>query len=261
MTTRPRPRTAIVTGAARGIGRAVGRTLLQDGWRVLLTDVVDEVDEAVADLDLQDEQVVTVVGDVTLGETQAEIVARAKRHLGDIGALVNVAGVGGPDKSAVDLTVDEFRRVLEVNLVASFALAGAAARSMIAASTQGRIVNMGSLFAQQAVSDGSAYCASKGGVTLLSQALALELGPHGITVNTIAPGYILTDMHIQEIELRAARSGRSYDEERIAMADSVPLRRHGTPQDVADCVSWLLSDQSSYVSGQTVSVNGGVFLT
>jgi NAD(P)-dependent dehydrogenase (short-subunit alcohol dehydrogenase family) len=257
----PRPGTAIVTGAARGIGRAVSRTLLQDGWRVLLADVSADVDDAVADLSLHDDQAITVVGDVTLEETRAEILARAGQRLGDIDALVNVAGVGGPDKAAVDMTVDEFRQVLEVNLVAAFALARATAKSMIAAGNGGRIVNMGSLFGQQAVPDGSAYCASKGGVTLLSQALARELGPHAITVNTVAPGYILTDMHAREIELRAARSGRSYEQERAALAESVPLRRHGTPQDVADCVTWLLGEQASYVTGQTLSVNGGIFLT
>jgi NAD(P)-dependent dehydrogenase (short-subunit alcohol dehydrogenase family) len=254
-------RTAIVTGAARGIGRAVSRSLLQEGWRVLLSDVSAEVEDAVADLALHDGQAITVVGDVALAETREELLSQAEQRLGGVTALVNNAGVGGPDKAALGLTVAEFRQVLEVNLLASFDLARGAAQAMIAAGTDGRIVNMGSVYGQQAVPEGAAYCVSKGGVTLLSQALAVELGPHGITVNTVAPGYILTDMHVREIELRARRSGRSYDQERAALAESVPLRRHGTPQNVADCVTWLLSEKASYITGQTVSVNGGILLS
>jgi NAD(P)-dependent dehydrogenase (short-subunit alcohol dehydrogenase family) len=132
---------------------------------------------------------------------------------------------------------------------------------MIAQGTGGAIVNVGSLFGQQGVAHGAAYCASKGGVTLLTHSLAAELAPHGIRVNSVAPGHMATEMHFDELRERAARGGTSFEEEREAARDAVPLGRHGTGEDVAGAVAWLASDDAAYVTGQTIAVNGGLLLS
>lgn len=261
-------RVAVVTGAAGEIGLETARQLCRDGWAVVLTDRRDQVptlarEVAAEAADSGHERPVDcvgVAGDVTDPALADQVFAAAAR-LGSLRALVNNAGDGGPDKAALDVSVGEFRQVLEVNLVAPFALATRAAGVMVAHGHGGRIVNMGSVFGQQAVLDGVAYCSSKGGLGLLTQALALEWGPHGITVNTVAPGYILTDMHREEIASRARRSGRSEAEEQAALAASVPVRRHGVPADIAEVVRWLLSPAASYVTGQTIPVNGGILLS
>ena len=239
---------ALVTGGARGLGAAVAARIVRDGGRVAVIDVTagDGVDFA---------------GDVSDEEFVAGAVPAAAERLGGLDLLVNNAGVGGSEADAVDTPAAVFRRVLEVNLVGSFLVARAAAAVMIAQGTGGSIVNFGSTFGQQGVAGGSAYCASKGGVALFTHSLALELAPYGIRVNTIAPGNMATEMHWDYLRKLAARSGTTLDEEVERVCASVPLGRHGTGEDIAGAVVWLASEDASYVTGQTIGVNGGVLLT
>jgi NAD(P)-dependent dehydrogenase (short-subunit alcohol dehydrogenase family) len=239
---------ALVTGGARGLGAAVAARIVRDGGRVAVIDVTagDGVDFA---------------GDVSDEEFVARAVPAAAERLGGLDLLVNNAGVGGSEADAVDTPAAVFRRVLEVNLVGSFLVARAAAAVMIAQGTGGLIVNFGSIFGQQGVAGGSAYCASKGGVALLTHSLALELAPHGIRVNTIAPGNMATEMHWDHLRKLAARSGTTREEEVERVRASVPHGRHGTGEDIAGAVVWLASADASYVTGQTIGVNGGVLLT
>lgn len=246
-------RVALVTGAGRGLGRAIADRLLADGWSVAAADLEPA--------DLGSEHGIGCAVDVSSQKDVEAYVACAVERFGRIDAVVNNAGIGGPTDPVVETDPAEFMRVLAVNLLGPFLVARAAAPVMIAAGAGGRIVNIGSLFGQQAVADGAAYCSSKGGLVLLTQSLALELARYGITVNTVAPGNMWTAMHEAEIELRAAQSGRSFDDEREQVRRSVPLGRHGTGDDIAGAVSWLLGEDARYVTGQTVSVNGGVFLT
>ena len=239
---------ALVTGGARGLGAAVAERVRRDGGRAAVLDVTPA-------------EAVDFVGDVADAEFVEGAVAGAVERLGGLDLVVNAAGIGGATTDAVDTDPAAFRRVLDVNLVGSFLVARAAARALVAQGTGGAIVNFGSIFGQQGVPGGAAYCASKGGVALLTHSLALELAPHGIRVNTVAPGHMATEMHWEEIRSRAARSGASFDEEREAVRASVPLGRHGTGEDVAGAIVWLASDDAAYVTGQTVGVNGGVFLT
>jgi len=239
---------ALVTGGARGLGAAVAARIVRDGGRAAVIDVV-----AGAGVDF--------AGDVSDDEFVAGAVPAAAERLGGLDLLVNNAGVGGPEADAVDTPAAVFRRVLEVNLVGSFLVARAAAAVMIAQGTGGSIVNLSSIFGQQGVAGGSAYCASKGGVTLLTHSLALELAPHGIRVNTIAPGNMATEMHWGYLRTLAARSGTTLEEEIERVRASVPLGRHGTGEDIAGAVVWLASEDASYVTGQTIGVNGGVLLT
>jgi NAD(P)-dependent dehydrogenase (short-subunit alcohol dehydrogenase family) len=117
------------------------------------------------------------------------------------------------------------------------------------------------MFGQRGVPFGASYCASKGGVALLTQSLALELAPHGVRVNTVAPGNMATDMHFDELRARADRNGSSFDDEVAAARAEVPLGRHGTADDVAGAIAWLASGDADYVTGQTIAVNGGMLLT
>ncbi len=238
---------AIVTGAARGLGAGVAARLRRDGGAVAGIDVLAAEDGLVADV---------------ADEAQAEAAfATAVERLGGLDLLVNCAGIGGPGAPVAETAVAAFRRTLDVNLVGAFVLARAAARTLIAQGDGGAIVNVGSMFGQRGVPFGASYCASKGGLALLTQSLALELAPYGVRVNTVAPGNMATDMHFDELRARADRNGSTFDLEVDAARAEVPLGRHGTPDDVAGAVAWLASGDADYVTGQTIAVNGGVLLT
>ncbi|MHB1929616.1 MAG: SDR family NAD(P)-dependent oxidoreductase, partial [Acidimicrobiales bacterium] len=192
------------------------------------------------------------------GQARAAV-ERASSSLGGLELLVNVAGIGGPSTIAVDTALAEFQHVLDVNLVGTFLMSSAAGRLMIDGGQGGSIINIGSLFGQQGVARAAGYGASKAGVTLLTQTMAVELAPYGIRVNAIAPGHMATEMHWEELRSRALVSGRSFEDEREAVRSQIPLGRHGTGEDVAGAVAWLASADASYVTGQTIGVNGGVF--
>ena len=249
-------RVALVTGAGNGLGASITARLLADGWSVTAADI-----DATALGVYGDARTLTRVTDVADAAAVGELVDETVAHFGRLDAVVNNAGIGGPARPVVELAPEDFERVLRVNLIGPFLLVRAAAPTMIAAGRGGRIVNLGSLFGQQGVAGGAAYCASKGGVTSLTQSMALELAPYDITVNTVAPGNMWTRMHAEEVAFRASQSGRPVEEEREAVRRAIPLGRHGTGEDIAGAVSWLLSADASYVTGQTVSVNGGVYLT
>jgi NAD(P)-dependent dehydrogenase (short-subunit alcohol dehydrogenase family) len=254
---------AIVTGAARGLGAAIAGRLLGSGASVALIDVAPAVTGTAARLagGHRHATALGLVADVSDEAACGEAVARAIEELGGLDVLVNNAGIGGPATAVADTKLAEFRRVIEVNLTGTFLASRTCARAMIAQATGGAIISLGSVFGQQGVSNGAAYCASKAGVALLTHSLALELAPHRIRVNTIAPGHMATDMHRAELRSRAASQGTTFDEQMTKARESVPLRRHGTGDDVAGAVMWLASADAAYVTGQTIGVNGGVWLS
>jgi NAD(P)-dependent dehydrogenase (short-subunit alcohol dehydrogenase family) len=243
-------RTAIVTGAAGGLGGAVAERLAADGWQLALVDVAEPPALGLA-----------LTGSVADEAFAERAVAATVERFDGLDLLVNAAGIGGEDFPVVELPLAELRRVLEVNAVGSFLFARAAARAMIAGGRGGGIVNFGSIFGQQGVPGGAAYCMSKGAVTLLTQSLSLELAAHGIRVNTVSPGNMATEMHWDHVRRLAAERGTSFAAQRDAVAASVPLGRHGTGADIAGAVAWLASADAAYVTGQTIGVNGGVLLT
>jgi NAD(P)-dependent dehydrogenase (short-subunit alcohol dehydrogenase family) len=257
----------VVTGAARGLGEGVAARLAADGASVALIDVSADVTATarrIGDGSASGPlagRVVGIVADVADEQACEAAIAQAADVLGGIDALINNAGIGGPDTDVVNTSFDDFWRVLQVNLGSAFLGSRAAARIMIGQGTGGAIVNLGSIFGQQGVAGGAGYCASKGAITLLTHTLALELAPHGIRVNTIAPGNMATEMHWEELRSRAAASGTTFDEQVSMTANGVPLGRHGTGADIAGAVTWLLSPDSAYVTGQTIGVNGGVWLS
>ena len=262
-------RVAVVTGAGKGLGAAISDRLVQEGWSVVATDVDEAVRARDGRVTVPDGCVpdkpagmrVSHLADVSAPQAVGELIDATMEQFGRLDAVVNNAGIGGPTNPVTHLSPSDFMRVIEVNLLGPFLVARAAAPAIEAGHRGGRIVNIGSLFGQQAVAGGAAYCASKAGLAALTQTLALELAPHDITVNTVAPGNMWTAMHASEVAHRASLTGRSLDEEREALRRTIPLGRHGTGEDVAGAVSWLLGDDAAYVTGQTISVNGGVHLT
>jgi NAD(P)-dependent dehydrogenase (short-subunit alcohol dehydrogenase family) len=253
---------SVVTGAARGLGEGVASRLVADGGRVALLDVDEAVIATAERLQASNPDALAfavrcdVSDEANVAATMRELVSR----LGGIDLLVNDAGIGGPMSSVIDTPLEEFRRVIDVNLIGTFLMSRACARVM-ADGGGGCIVNIGSILGQQGSANGAAYSASKGAVALFTQSLALEVAASGIRVNTIAPGNMLTRMHLDDLRVRATERGVTLDDQVEAVRATVPLGRHGTGGDIAGAVVWLASDDASYVTGQTIGVNGGVLLT
>jgi NAD(P)-dependent dehydrogenase (short-subunit alcohol dehydrogenase family) len=227
-------RSALVTGAASGIGRATVEALVRDGVRVLAFDRQEVAAPA---------GVVTVQGDVSDEGSVAAAVARAVAEFGGIDIAVHCAGVVS-ETAIADLERPEWDRQLEVNLTGSY-LVSQAVLPYLTKSDAGRLVLFSSIAARVGgVNSGAAYVASKGGVGALGKWLARRYGPEGVTVNMIAPGPVDSPM----------THGRDYAPE------SYPVPRMGTPAELAAAVLFLVSDAAAWITGHTLDVNGGIFM-
>jgi NAD(P)-dependent dehydrogenase (short-subunit alcohol dehydrogenase family) len=250
-----------VTGAAAGLGEGIAGRLAADGWAVALIDVnpgVTATAERLAiELDLPGDRLLAIVADVSDAVAVDDAAAAVLEAFGGLELAVANAGIGGPSDTVADLDEADWDRVMAVNLRGAFLTCRAAARIMRAAGA-GSIVTIASLFGRDPVPRGAAYCASKAGVEALTRSLALELAPHGIRANVISPGNMATEMHWEELRYRMAVSGRTYEEELDAARRDVPLGRHGTGADIGAAVAFLASDDASYITGHTLSVNGGI---
>lgn len=237
----------VVTGAAQGIGRAIAASLAASGRRVWCLDVDAAVlDRTVRDLRAAGADALALpcdVGDpVAIRDAWAGIDADGS----PVTALVNNAGIFLRD-AALDVTPEDWQRVLSVNLTGGFLMAQETARRLIAGGRQGVIVSVASGQAYRPAPRGVAYAASKAGLVNLGRALAAEWGPLGVRVNTVVPG--LTDT----AQPRAAKSDADF----LAAAETTPLRRLSTPADIAAMVAFLLSDEAASITGQAFAVNGG----
>lgn len=243
--------TAIVTGGASGIGLGISERLGRDGAKVSVFDLDLEQAELAAQgiRDAGGEAIACRV-DVSDRTQVDEAVARTRQDLGPVLVLVNSAGKDGFDPF-MEITTEQWERIIAVNLTGTFHCTQAVLPDMLEAKW-GRIVNISSSSAQTGAVHMSHYSASKGGVIALTKTLALELGPVGITVNTIPPGAIDTPM-----SRRAADAGRFGGGTLDDVARHLPVRRIGIPEDIAAACAYLVSDEAGYVTGQIIGVNGG----
>ena len=240
---------AVVTGAASGMGLAIARRLASAGNRVALLDLDgDGVAQAAAEIGAD---AIAAKVDVTDRGGVDEAIARARAELGPVEILVTSAGLD-EFRAFTEITPDAWDRMLAVNLTGTFNCIQAALPDMLAG-RWGRIVTISSSSAQSGTARMAHYVASKGGVIGLTKALAVELAPQGITVNTIPPGFIDTPM--------ARRAEARGDLPSIdAVAARTPVRRAGTPEDIAAACAFLCSDDAGYITGQAINVNGGWYL-
>ena len=237
-------RTALVTGASRGIGKSIAERLVDDGFFVVGTSTTDSgVENIEGWLGDRGIGLMMRVEDRALVEASVQ---RISERCGDVSVLINNAGITH-DSLLVRMKDDEWSDVIETNLAGTFRLCKSVLRSMIKA-RWGRIVNVSSVVARMGNPGQTNYAASKAGIEGFTRALAQEVGSRGITVNCVAPGFIDTDM--------TAMLG---DTQVDNLAATIPLGRIGSPQDVASAVSFLVSEDASYITGETLHVNGGLY--
>jgi NAD(P)-dependent dehydrogenase (short-subunit alcohol dehydrogenase family) len=246
----------VVTGAASGIGAAVAAELVSRGHRVVVTDIDGEA----AARHARTIQSVHWQLDVTDDPQVSATVAGLEEQVGVIGAWVNNAGVSSMTRF-LEVPPDQLDRTLAVNLRSVFVCGQAAARAMVGSGTRGRIVNVASMAGKQGrVPFLSDYVASKFGVVGLTQAMAYELAPHGISVNSVCPGYVRTPMQERELAWEAALRGTTPQAVREQWIADTPMGRLEEPTDVAGAVAFLLSDDAAFITGEALAVNGGAFM-
>lgn len=238
---------ALITGASRGIGRAIAERLAGPDAKLVLVyrSRTDEAEAAAAACRERGAEVVLHQADVSDPEAANAAVQACLDHFGGIEVLVNNAGVTA-DGLALTMSDDDWHRVIRTNLDAVFYLARAAARPMLR-KRNGRIINLSSISARRPNRGQINYAASKGGIEAFTRALAVELAPKGITVNAVAPGIIDTEM-----------SARIRDAADAELKKMIPMRRYGTPAEIAGLVAFLAGPDATYITGQTIGVDGGL---
>jgi glucose 1-dehydrogenase len=239
---------ALITGAAQGLGLACAERLHAEGAKVVMVDV--EADLVRQQAERLGERATWVEADLSeFARSQAdEIVAEAVNRFGSLDILINNAGIIHLAEF-VDFPEDAFDRVQRVNLKAPFLIGQSAARQMIAQGRGGAIINMSSINAILAIPNSVAYAVSKGGIKQLTAVMAVALIPHGIRVNAIGPGTILTDMVKSSVMANEAQ--------RETILSRTPQGRCGEPSEVASVASFLASEDASYIIGQTIYPDGG----
>ncbi|MGP8009381.1 MAG: 3-oxoacyl-ACP reductase FabG [Acidimicrobiales bacterium] len=246
-----RPRTAIVTGSARGIGAAIAKRLSGDGFAVAILDLDQDACNVVAEeIKAAGGDALGVSADVADEQSVEQAVAHVAEALGGPTVLVNNAGITR-DNLLFKMTADEWDAVMNVHLRGSFLMSRATQKYMTAAKW-GRIVNLSSTSALGNRGQAN-YSAAKAGLQGFTKTLAIELGKFGVTVNAIAPGFIETEMTANT----AARMGISFDDFKTMAAKQIPVARVGQPEDIAATVSFFVREESSFVNGQVIYVAGG----
>jgi gluconate 5-dehydrogenase len=239
---------AVVTGASRGLGQYFGRALARAGANLVITSRdTDSLKQFQTEIEELGRKALPLLLDVADQETIEAMVAAAEAHYGKIDILVNNAGCN-VRKPALDITWDDWNLVLDTNLRGTFFVAQAVARRMVPRK-YGRIINIGSVTSVFGYAGLAPYTASRGGVKQLTMSLADDWGPHGITVNCLAPGWFKTSQNAVMYE----------DKEWVSyLCERIPLKRPGQPKDLEGAVVFLASDASAYITGQTLLVDGGI---
>lgn len=266
---------AVVTGAGRagGLGAAIAMRLAVGGCRVVLSDVGAEIGGALlpgmtgSHAEMQELaelirartgcDIDTFACDVRQQPRVEALASFACERFGALDIWVNNAGIGYLMGPLLDVTAETWHTVLEVNLSGCFYGIQAAARRMVAAGRGGRIVNIASQAAKSGFPHASAYCASKHGLVGLVRSAAIELGPHGITVNNVCPNHVTTGLGAWQNEYFSAQQGLSAEEYLARMRQRIPLGRPGVPEDTANAVAFLCSPEAAYITAESMNVSGG----
>lgn len=268
-------RTAVVTGAGRhgGLGQGIAATLVRAGANVVVSDLghvdgerfpehgvgtTDELGQVASELRaLGGGEIETAVCDVREESQMRALVARAVERFGSIDIQVNNAGVGYLMSPVQEIDETDWDTVLDVNLKGTFLGTKHAAREMIAQGHGGRIINISSQGGKSGFPHASAYVSSKHGIVGLTRAAAIDLGPHGITVNAVCPNHVTTGLGAWQNEYFSAVLGQSEEDYLAAMRGRIPLGRNGTPEDIAQACLFLASPLADYITGEAMNVSGG----
>lgn len=239
---------SIVTGASQGIGEAIAHELGLAGSTVVLVDIQKEkLEEVAGRFAAEGIKSLPLVADVTNGQQVEGVVESVKKDLGRIDHLINNAGITR-DSLLLRMKEEDWDLVLAVNLKGAFNFCRSVVKHMVAARS-GRIVSISSVVGLMGNFGQANYAASKAGLIGFSKSLAREVAARGITVNCVAPGYIATAM-----------TEKLSDEVKKAFLDNIPMKRFGLPEEIAKTVKFLCSDEAAYITGQVISVNGGLYM-
>lgn len=247
---------AIVTGAARGIGRAIALALAEEGANLAVFDILsDPLKEVEGEIKSRGRRALAGQGDVSKEEDVTKFVATVEASLGPVDILVNNAGIGH-SADTWSLPTSEWQRTLEVNLSGAFLFSKAVIPGMISR-RRGRIINIASTGGKVGWPKAAAYNASKHGLLGLTKSLAMELVDYGITVNAICPSWVMTEMAMQTARAIAANSGMNIDQALESMASTLPQKRIIAPEEVARLAVMLASPDSQAISGAAINIDGG----
>ena len=237
---------ALITGGARGIGYATAEAFVKEGALVIIADINHNgAEEAARQLDATGDQILALSVDVSNPNSVNDMIDEIVKRFNRLDLLVNNAGIGG-NIPFLETSLEDWNRIININLTGAFLVAQAASRQMIK-NGGGKIVNITSLSGQRGGNGRAAYGSAKAGLDLLTRVMAVELSPHHINVNAIAPGAIETEM---------AKFAHD-DATRKAYHYLIPMHRYGTPHEIADAALFLCSDEARYIQGHTINVDGG----
>ena len=247
---------ALITGASSGIGRATAEAFAAKGAKIVVAARrPDELASLVSEIEAGGGQATAFTTDVSKAEDVVRMVEHAIESFGRLDYAVNNAGIEGALAGITDLTEDDWDRVLDINLKGIFLCMKYEARAMLDCGNGGAIVNVGSVNSFLGFPGGSAYVASKHGMVGLTTSVSAELAPRGIRVNLVCPGFVDTPMHHRA---RGLLGDELYDK---VLLPNVHLRRAGRPEEIARSIVFLCSDEASYITGTTLTPDGGYTLT
>jgi NAD(P)-dependent dehydrogenase (short-subunit alcohol dehydrogenase family) len=247
---------ALITGASSGIGRATAQAFAAKGAKVVVAARrQDELASLVNEIEASGGQATAVATDVSKAEDVVRMVDHAIESFGRLDFAVNNAGIEGRLANIVDLSEEEWDNVLDINLKGNFLCLRSEARAMLAGGHGGAIVNIGSVNSFLGFGSGAAYVASKHGQIGLTTSASAELAPHGIRVNIVCPGFVDTPMHHRA---RGLLGDAIYDD---VMVPRVHARRVGKPEEIAASILFLCSEEASYITGTTLTPDGGFTMT
>lgn len=251
-------RTAVITGAARGMGAALSLKYAENGAKVVLMDLnADGLKETAAKVEKIGGKAMPVPVNVADCAALTEAMKKVDADCGSLHILANCAGIATANK-LIDVEEKDWDRVMGVNLKATWYLSKLVAKNMIRNKVKnGKIVSISSQASKIGEDGNGVYSVSKAGMNMLTQVLGLELAEHGISVTAVAPGYVRTDMVVQVFKERGPLLGMTPEAYEKQLTDSVPMKRMATPEEIADLMIFLSSDEAGYITGVTITSAGG----